>query len=154
VARGFGDVDGNRFLDFTSGIAVCSTGHCHPQVVRSIQRQADELIHMSGTDFHYGPQAKLAEKLASVSPGGDAKRVFFTNSGAESVEAVFKLARHHTGRQHMIAFYGAFHGRTLGALSLTASKVGQRAGFAPLMPEVSHVTFPHCSQCPDNSSAN
>ena len=137
------DVDGNRFLDFTAGIAVCSTGHCHPRVVAAIQQQAAKLLHMSGTDFYYAPQGDLAKKLAEIAPGSGAKRVFFTNSGAESVEAAFKLARYHTGRQHMIAFFGAFHGRTLGALSLTGSKVVQRRGFAPLIPLVSHVDYPN-----------
>ena len=148
VARGEGavieDVDGNRFLDFNAGIAVCSTGHCHPRVVKAIQDQAARLIHMSGTDFYYGPQAELARKLAELAPGEGNKRVFFTNSGAEAVEAAFKLARYHTKRKHMIAFFGAFHGRTMGALSLTASKVTQRAGFAPLIPQVSHVDYPNC----------
>lgn len=145
--RGFGavieDVDGNRFLDFTAGIAVCSTGHCHPRVVAAIQQQAAKLLHMSGTDFYYAPQGELAKKLAQIAPGSGAKRVFFTNSGAESVEAAFKLARYHTGRQHMLAFFGAFHGRTMGALSLTGSKVVQRRGFAPLIPLVSHVDYPN-----------
>ncbi len=147
VERGYGavieDVDGNRFLDFTAGIAVCSTGHCHPRIVAAIQQQAGKLLHMSGTDFYYAPQGDLAKKLAEIAPGSGAKRVFFTNSGAESVEAAFKLARYHTGRQHMIAFFGAFHGRTLGALSLTGSKVVQRRGFAPLIPMVSHVDYPN-----------
>src|SRR6185369_9503853 len=147
VERGYGavieDVDGNRFLDFTAGIAVCSTGHCHPRVVAAVQQQAAKLLHMSGTDFYYAPQGELAKKLAEITPGSGSKRVFFTNSGAESVEAAFKLARYHTGRQHMIAFFGAFHGRTLGALSLTGSKVVQRRGFAPLIPMVSHVDYPN-----------
>src|SRR3954469_7080860 len=147
VERGYGavieDVDGNRFLDFTAGIAVCSTGHCHPQIVAAIQQQAGKLLHMSGTYFYYAPQGDLAKKLAEIAPGGGGKRVFFTNSGAESVEAAFKLARYHTGRQHMIAFFGGFHGRTMGALSLTGSKVVQRRGFAPLIPMVSHVDYPN-----------
>jgi 4-aminobutyrate aminotransferase len=147
VERGYGavieDVDGNRFLDFTAGIAVCSTGHCHPRVIAAIQQQAAKLLHMSGTDFYYAPQGELAKKLAEIAPGSGAKRVFFTNSGAESVEAAFKLARYHAGRQHMIAFFGAFHGRTLGALSLTGSKVVQRRGFAPLIPMVSHIDYPN-----------
>ena len=151
VASGQGaaieDVDGNVFLDFTAGIAVCSTGHCHPRIVRAIQEQAERLLHMSGTDFYNAPQRDLARKLAQLAPGPAAKRVFFTNSGAESVEAAFKLARYHTQRQHMIAFFGAFHGRTMGALSLTGSKVTQRHGFAPLIPEVSHVEFPNCYRC-------
>ena len=145
--RGFGavieDVDGNRFLDFTAGIAVCSTGHCHPDVVAAIKAQADKLLHMSGTDFYYAPQRDLAQKLAEIAPGDAAKRVFLTNSGAESVEAAFKLARFHTGRKHVIAFSGAFHGRTMGALSLTSSKAVQRAGFGPLIPGVRHVEFPN-----------
>lgn len=145
--RGYGavieDVDGNRFLDFTAGIAVCSTGHCHPRVVAAIHEQAARLLHMSGTDFYYAPQGELAKKLATIAPGEGAKRVFFTNSGAESVEAAFKLARYHTGRQHVLAFFGAFHGRTLGALSLTGSKVVQRRGFAPLIPMVSHIDYPN-----------
>lgn len=151
VARGQGamieDVDGNRFLDFTAGIAVCATGHCHPRIVRAIQVQAEQLIHMSGTDFYYGPQAALARKLAEIAPGNSPKRVLFTNSGTESVEAAFKLARYHTKRPHLISFFGAFHGRTLGALSLTGSKVIQRAGFGPLIPQVSHVDFPNCYRC-------
>jgi 4-aminobutyrate aminotransferase len=151
VERGYGavieDVDGNRFLDFTAGIAVCSTGHCHPRVVAAIHEQAARLLHMSGTDFYYAPQGNLARKLAEIAPGEGDRRVFFTNSGAESVEAAFKLARYHTGRQHMIAFFGAFHGRTMGALSLTGSKVVQRRGFAPLIPLVSHVDYPNCFRC-------
>jgi 4-aminobutyrate aminotransferase len=157
VARGEGavieDVDGNRFLDFNAGIAVCSTGHCHPRIVKAIQEQAARLIHMSGTDFYYGPQAELARKLAAIAPGPGNKRVIFTNSGTESVEAAFKLARYHTKRKHMIAFFGAFHGRTMGALSLTASKVTQRVRFAPLIPQVSHVDFPNCYRCPRQSNA-
>jgi 4-aminobutyrate aminotransferase len=155
VERGYGavieDVDGNRFLDFTAGIAVCSTGHCHPRVVAAVREQAGKLVHMSGTDFYYAPQGDLARKLAEMAPGEDAKRVFFTNSGAESVEAAFKLARYHTGRQHMIAFFGAFHGRTMGALSLTGSKVVQRRGFAPLIPLVSHIDYPNCYRCEHGS---
>ncbi|MEX2174150.1 MAG: acetyl ornithine aminotransferase family protein [Pirellulaceae bacterium] len=156
VERGYGavieDVDGNRFLDFTAGIAVCSTGHCHPRIVAAIQEQAAKLIHMSGTDFYYAPQGDLAKKLAEMAPGSGAKLVFFTNSGAESVEAAFKLARYHTGRQHMIAFFGGFHGRTMGALSLTGSKVVQRRGFAPLIPMVSHVDYPNCYRCAQRPS--
>ena len=141
------DLDGNRFLDFTAGIAVCSTGHCHPRVVAAIQCQAERLLHMSGTDFYYEPQQQLAERLSRFLPSGEPNRVFFTNSGAEAVEAAFKLARHHTKRKHVIAFYGAFHGRTMGALSLTGSKVTQRKDFGPLVPEVSHVEFPYCYRC-------
>jgi 4-aminobutyrate aminotransferase len=151
AARGRGavieDVDGNSFLDFTAGIAVCSTGHCHPRVVRAIERQARELLHMSGTDFYYEPQVRLAQKLAAIAPGSQPKRVFFSNSGAEAVEAAFKLARYHTGRTHMISFLGAFHGRTMGALSLTGSKAIQRRGFGPLVPQVTHIDYPNCSRC-------
>jgi 4-aminobutyrate aminotransferase len=147
AARGRGaiieDVDGNRFLDFTAGIAVCATGHCHPDVVAAIKNQADSLLHMSGTDFYYVPQRDTARKLAEIAPGAAAKRVFLTNSGAEAVEAAFKLARFHTRRQHVIAFFGAFHGRTFGALSLTSSKAVQRAGFGPLVPGVTHVPYPN-----------
>jgi 4-aminobutyrate aminotransferase len=154
VKRGEGavieDIDGNVFLDFTAGIAVCSTGHCHPRIVEAIQRQAAELIHMSGTDFYYRPQRDLAKKLASLAPGKSPKKVFFTNSGAESVEAAFKLARYHTGRPDMIAFFGAFHGRTMGALSLTGSKVTQRRGFEPLVSGVTHIGYGNCYRCPLN----
>ena len=154
VERGEGiaveDVDGNRFLDFTAGIAVTSTGHCHPDVVHAIQSQASRLLHMSGTDFYYRPQISLAEKMTKITPGKTKKRVFFTNSGAESVEAAFKLARYRTNRTRMIAFVGAFHGRTMGALSLTASKSVQVRHFAPLVPEVTHVPFGYCYRCPYN----
>ncbi len=145
VERGAGavieDVDGNRFLDFTAGIAVCTTGHCHPRVVAAIQRQACKLMHMSGTDFYYNPQAELAEKLAQLAPGERQRRVLFTNSGTEAVEAAIKLARFHTRRSKLIAFQGSFHGRTLGSLALTASKSVQRRGFGPLMPDVYHVGY-------------
>ncbi len=145
VKRGRGcmieDVDGNRFLDLTAGIAVTAAGHCHPRVVAAIRRQAGRLIHMSGTDFYYTPQARLAEKLASIAPGPGAKRVFFTNSGAESNEAALKLARRHTGRVRVISFLGAFHGRTYGAMSLSGSKPLQRRGFAPLVPEIEHARY-------------
>jgi len=152
VSRGEGaiveDVDGNRFLDFNAGIAVVSTGHCHPDVVAAIQNQAESLIHMSGTDFYYENMVELAEKLAAIAPGGVARRVYFGNSGTEAVEAAMKLARYHTGRDKFIAFRGAFHGRTLGALSLTGSKVVQRKGFGPLVPGVFHAQFPDPYRCP------
>lgn len=135
------DVDGNRFLDFTAGIAVTAAGHSHPRVVAAIRRQAGRLVHMSGTDFYYRPQIKLAELLARLAPGEGPKRVFFTNSGAESVEAALKLARRHTGRPRVIAFHGSFHGRTYGAMSLSASKPMQRRGFAPLVPEIHHARY-------------
>jgi 4-aminobutyrate aminotransferase len=147
VARGDGavieDVDGNRFLDFTAGIAVCASGHCHPRVVRAIRRQAGKLLHMSGTDFYYGPQVELAQTLAKIAPGPSPKRVFFANSGTEAIEAGIKLARWHTKRQNVIAFFGGFHGRTMGSLSLTASKAVQRRGFGNLLPGVAHVDYPN-----------
>ncbi len=136
------DVDGNRFLDFSAGIAVVSTGHCHPKVVEAIQQQSARLIHMSGTDFYYENMVQLAEKLAALAPGGGQQRVYFGNSGAEANEAAMKLARFRTGREKFIAFRGAFHGRTMGALSLTASKVVQRKGFGPLVPGVYHAEYP------------
>ncbi len=146
VERGSGavieDVDGNLFLDFTAGIAVTAAGHCHPHVVAAIQDQAAKLIHMSGTDFYYQPQIDLSERLAKVAPGSSAKRVFFTNSGAEALEAALKLARWHTGRTRAIAFLGAFHGRTYGAMSLSGSKLVHRRGFAPLVPDIHHVPYP------------
>ncbi|MBN1583717.1 MAG: acetyl ornithine aminotransferase family protein [Anaerolineae bacterium] len=144
------DVDGHRFLDFCAGIAVCATGHSHPNVVKAIQDQAAKFIHMSGTDFYYPAQIQLAEKLNSLVPIAEPTQVFFTNSGAESVEAAFKLARYHSHRARMIAFIGAFHGRTMGALSLTGSKYVQRKGFAPLVPGVTHVPYGYCYRCPFN----
>lgn len=144
------DVDGNIFLDFTAGIAVTATGHCHPNVVSAIHYQSSKLLHMSGTDFYYKAQSDLAQKLAEISPGASKKKILFTNSGAEAVEAAFKLARYHTKRQHMIAFIGAFHGRTLGALSLTGSKIVQVENFAPLVPEVTHIGYGYCYRCPYN----
>jgi len=137
------DVDGNTFLDFAAGIAVVATGHCHPEVVAAIQKQAAELIHMSCTDFYYPGTVELAEKLASVAPGKGAKRVYFGNSGTEAIEAAMKLARYHTKRDIFIAFHGCFHGRTLGALSLTASKAVQRKHFGPLLGGVFHAPYPN-----------
>ncbi len=145
------DVDGNLFLDMTAGIAVTATGHCHPKVVAAIQAQAEKLIHMSGTDFYYEPQIALAEKLAALAPGTADKKVFFCNSGAEANEAAIKLARFHTGRTHLIGFYGAFHGRTCGALSLTASKPIQKHGFLPLLPGVHHAPYPNPRRCPQGT---
>ncbi len=136
------DVDGNEFLDFSAGIAVTSTGHCHPDVVAAIQKQAAELIHMSGTDFYYESMITLAKRLSKIAPMPGPHKIYFGNSGAEAVEAALKLARYHTKRQNVIAFFGAFHGRTMGALSLTASKPQQRRRFAPLMPGVTHVRYP------------
>ncbi len=144
------DVDGNLFLDFTAGIAVNATGHCHPQVVKAIQTQAKRLLHMSGTDFYYTPQIELAEKMASLAPGKNAKRTYFGNSGAEAVEAAFKLARWHTKRELNIAFFGAFHGRTMGALSLTASKTIQKKHYNPLVPGITHIPYAYCYRCAYN----
>ena len=142
------DVDGNRFLDFTAGIAVVNAGHCHPEVVAAIQDQAAKLIHMSGTDFYYRPQIELAERLAKVAPGPTAKKVFFCNSGAEAIEGALKLARWHTHRNRAVAFLGAFHGRTYGAMSLSGSKLPHRRGFSPLVPDIHHVPFPRdCPGC-------
>jgi 4-aminobutyrate aminotransferase len=140
------DVDGNRFLDFTAGIAVVTTGHSHPKVVAAIEEQARRFLHMSGTDFYYSSEIELAERLeAKILPGTPAK-VFFTNSGAEAIEGAMKLARFATGRPSYIAFLGAFHGRTFGALSLTASKASQRRRFAPLLSSVFHAPFPTASR--------
>ncbi len=144
------DVDGNRFLDFSAGIAVCSTGHCHPDVVRAIQKQAESLIHMSGTDFYYEHMPQLARKLESLMPDGKSWRCFFGNSGAEAIEAAMKLARYSTGRWQFIAFQSSFHGRTMGALSLTSSKPVQRKGFGPLVPGVTHIPYANCYRCPLN----
>src|SRR5512134_1467161 len=146
IARGEGavveDVDGNRFLDCAAGIAVNSTGVSHPDVVRAITEQAQKFIHMSGTDFYYEPQVRLAEELAAIVPIDGDVRSFFGNSGTEATEAAMKLARYHTKRHGTIAFIGSFHGRSMGALSLTASKVVQRRGFGPLVPGVYHALYP------------
>ncbi len=151
------DVDGNEFLDFAAGIAVTSTGHCHPEVVAAIQKQAAELIHISGTDFYNEPLTELAERLSAVAPMPGPHRVFYGNSGAEAIECALKLARYHTGRQHVIAFFGAFHGRTMGALSLTGSKPQQKRRFSPLVPGVTHVRYPYayrgCSGGPQEVEA-
>ena len=136
------DVDGNEFYDFSAGIAVTSTGHCHPDVVSAIQKQAGELIHMSGTDFYYESLVTLAERLSKIAPMPGPHKFYYGNSGAEAVECALKLARYHTKRQNIIAFFGAFHGRTMGAMSLTASKPQQRRRFSPLMPGVTHVPYP------------
>jgi 4-aminobutyrate aminotransferase len=135
------DMDGNRFLDFTAGIAVTNVGHSHPRVVAAIRRQSSRLIHMSGTDFYYAPQVRLAERLAALAPGPELKRVFFTNSGAEAIEAALKLSRRHTGRNRVMAFMNAFHGQTYGAMSLSGSKPMQRRGFSPLVPDIHHVRY-------------
>ncbi len=146
------DLDGNRYLDFAAGIAVAATGHSHPEVVAAIKAQADRFLHMCATDFFYENVVELAEGLARRAPGPGPWRVFFANSGAEVVEAAIKLARLRTGRQKVIAFYGAFHGRTYGAMSLTASKPVQRRGYGPLLPEVLHSHYAYCYRCPVNRS--
>jgi 4-aminobutyrate aminotransferase len=135
------DVDGNRYVDFAAGIAVCSTGHSHPEVVRAIQEQAEQFIHIS-SDFYHPRWVELAEKLDEIAPFQESALCFMTNSGTESVEAAIKLARWHTGRSRFIGFLGGFHGRTMGALAFTASKSVQRAGFFPMMGGVTHVPFP------------
>lgn len=152
MERGYGamveDVDGNVFLDCAAGIAVNATGHSHPDVVKAITEQAQRFLHMSGTDFYYEPQVRLAEELAAMVPIDGGARSFFGNSGAEAIEACIKLARYATKRDNLIAFLGGFHGRTLGALSLTASKAIQRRGFGPMMPGVYHAPYADCYRCP------
>ncbi len=140
------DVDGNRFLDFAAGIAVCSTGHCHPRVVKAIQDQAARLIHASA-DFYYPPYVETARKLTEIAPGSDDWQVFLTNSGTEAVEGALKLARYATGRHRFIAFLGAFHGRSMGAITLTASKPQYHRGFGPLLSGVTHVPYGNCLHC-------
>lgn len=151
VARGEGpmieDVDGNRFLDFMAGIAVCSTGHSHPDVVRAIKDAADRFLHICGGDFYYEGMAALCERLARITPGPGPKRVFLTNSGTEAVEGAMKLARYATRRTAFLAFKGSFHGRSYGALSLTSSKARQHAGFGPFLPDVHHVAYGYCYRC-------
>jgi 4-aminobutyrate aminotransferase len=152
VARGEGamieDVDGNRFLDCNAGIAVVAAGHCHPRIVTAIQAQAAKLIHMSGTDFYYENMVLLAEKLAALAPVGNGPRkVYFGNSGTEAMEAALKLARYHTGRGQFIAFFGAFHGRTMGSLALTGSKSIQKKGFFPIVQGAHHVPYAYCYRC-------
>jgi 4-aminobutyrate aminotransferase len=137
------DSDGNVFLDFAAGIASVSTGHCHPEVVAAIQKQAAELLHISGTDFYCELMTDLADRLSAIAPMPGPHKFFYGNSGAEAVECALKLARYHTGRQNIIAFLGAFHGRTMGALSLTGSKPQQKRRFSPLVPGVTHVRFPY-----------
>jgi 4-aminobutyrate aminotransferase len=151
------DVDGNEFIDFAAGIAVTSTGHCHPEVVAAIQKQAGELLHMSGTDFYYEHLVTLSERLSKIAPMPGPHRFYYGNSGAEAVECALKVARYHTKRQQVIAFFGAFHGRTMGALSLTASKPQQRRRFGPMLPGVTHVRYPYayrgCSGGPQEEEA-
>lgn len=144
------DVDGNVFLDFMAGIAVASTGHCHPDVVNAIEQQARKFLHICGSDFYFEPMVDLVESLSRLAPGSGAKKVFLTNSGTEAVEAAMKLARFATRRKHLVAFMGAFHGRSLGSLSLTASRATQRTHFTPLIPDVHHIPFGYCRRCPYN----
>src|ERR1700761_438843 len=146
------DVDGNRFLDFAAGIAVAATGHSHPHVVKAIQDQAANFLHMCGADFYYQGMVDLAERLARLTPGNVPRRVYYGNSGADAVEAAMKLARLHTGRDKFIAFFGGFHGRTMGALSLTGSKLVQRRGFGPMLP-VFHAPYPDCYRMPHEDPA-
>jgi 4-aminobutyrate aminotransferase len=148
------DVDGNRFLDFAAGIAVCSTGHRHPKVVEAIKAQADLLIHIAATDFYEPRYLELTEHLARIAPFAEKARVFITNSGTEAVEGAIKLARYHTHRPGLIAFEGAFHGRTMGALSLTNSKLKQRAGFGPLLPMVYHAPYPRIRSWKEGSGGD
>jgi 4-aminobutyrate aminotransferase len=142
------DVDGNEFIDFNSGLVCLNVGHSHPKVVAAIKKQCDRFLHYSNTDFYYDEVIDLAGKLAEITPGDFKKKVYFGNSGAEAVEAAVKLAKWHSRRQLFIAFISAFHGRTIGALSFTASKPTQRRYFFPLMPGVTHVPYPHCYRCP------
>jgi len=152
IARGEGvyveDVDGNVFLDCTAGIAVVSTGHSHPEVVKAITEQAGRFLHMSGTDFYYEPQVRLGEVLSEVAPMPGPHRSFFGNSGTEANEAALKLAKFYTKRHGIIAFLGSFHGRTMGSLSLTASKITQRRGFSPFVPGTYHAPYANCYRCP------
>jgi 4-aminobutyrate aminotransferase len=154
IARGKGavveDVDGNRFLDFMAGIAVNVTGYSHPKVVRAVKRQAEKFFHICSSDFYYEPFANLAERLVKMYPGEGERSVFFTNSGAEAVETAIKLVRYHTKRPYIISFLGSFHGRTMGALSLTASKAKQRLHFSSFLPGVHHVPYGYCYRCPYN----
>ena len=151
MRRGWGamieDVDGNIFLDCNAGVAVCATGHCHPKVVEAIKRQAGEFLHLSAADYYYPQLVELGEKLQSATPGKYAKRVHFGNSGAEAVETAIKIAKYATRRDKFIAFYGAFHGRTMGALSFTASKTAQRRGFGRQVMDVTHIPYAYCKRC-------
>ncbi|MDQ3684564.1 MAG: acetyl ornithine aminotransferase family protein [Acidobacteriota bacterium] len=144
------DVDGNIFLDCNAGVAVCSTGHCHPEVVKAIQDQAAQLIHMCGTDYYYRHMPALAQKLDEIVPVPSPTRTHFANSGTEAIETALKLAMHATGREKFIAFFNSFHGRTLGSLSLTSSRVAQRRGFRRQVLDVTHVPYAYCLRCPFN----
>lgn len=157
IARGEGvmveDVDGNRFLDFMSGIAVSSTGYGHPKVIAAVQEAAANFLHICGSDFYFESMAALCERLARLTPGKTPKRVFLTNSGTEATEGAIKLARHSTHRTAIIAFKGAFHGRTTGSLALTSSKMRQHSGFGPLLPDVHHVSYPNRYRSPARTDA-
>ncbi len=144
----FRDADGNRFLDFTSGVAVLNVGHCHPAVVRAVQEQAAQLMHFAGTDFYYESQTRLAERLTQLTPGNFAKKVFFTNSGTESAEAAIKLARWNRQRPLVLGLLGAFHGRSMGSLALTTSKPVHRARFNAHTGGGMHIPPPNCYRCP------
>lgn len=144
------DTDGNEYLDFTSGLGTALTGHCHPEIVKAITDQAGKLIHMSGTDFYYSSQIRFAEELGKMIPEMVPQKAFLSNSGTEANEAALKLARYASKRPQFIAFQGAFHGRTMGALSLTGSKTVQKRSFFPMMPGVTHVPYPNCYRCPIN----
>ena len=146
------DMDGNVFLDFAAGIAVVATGHCHPEVVRAVQQQAEELLHISATDFYEPRLVEVCERIQTITPGAFPKRIFFSNSGTEAIEAGLKLARYATGRQLFLAFYGCFHGRTYGSLSLTSSKPVQRHRFGPFLPGVVHApyAYPYRSPYPND----
>jgi 4-aminobutyrate aminotransferase len=144
------DVDGNEYIDFNSGIACLNVGHNHPKVVKAIKGQCDKFLHYSNTDFYYPQSINLAEKLFEITPGSFQKRVYFGNSGTEAVEAALKLSKWHTRRHQFLAFIGAFHGRTLGSVSLTGSKPIQRRHYFPMLPGVTHVPYPYCYRCPFN----
>jgi 4-aminobutyrate aminotransferase len=146
------DIDGKTFLDFGAGFAVVGSGHCHPDILAAINKQMNKLIHISGCDFYYESQVELAEKLFQITPGDFEKRVYFGNSGVEGVSATLKIARHFTRRPRMISFLGGFHGRTFSGMTMSGSKKIQRAGFAPLIPEVYHIPFPYCYHCVFNET--
>jgi len=142
------DVDGNEYIDFNSGLLCLNVGHCHPRVIEAIKRQSEKFLHYSYTDFYYESPVDLGEKLEKITPGAFPKKIFYSNSGAEAIEAAIKASRWHTRKQLFLAFIGGFHGRLVGSLSLTASKPIQRKHFFPLMPGVTHVPYPYCYRCP------
>ncbi|MFW6109217.1 MAG: acetyl ornithine aminotransferase family protein [archaeon] len=144
------DVDGNEFIDMNAGLAVCSVGHGHPKLKEAIKKQVDKFIHYSYTDFFYEDYVDLGEDLSKILPMKGQKKVFYGNSGAESIEAAMKVSRYHSGRQGYLAYIGSFHGRTMGAVTLTASKPYQRAKFSPLIPGAEHIFYPYCYRCPFN----